>query len=260
MSGDLAAIDTNYQGMTRDYQDVIWEILSDTNGVDIDTLASWRKQLPELWPRYQNAFAYLGAHRYTDAQAVMSVIPDEFSLADESLDEYNTYQDVMNLLKSVYQDGRDELSLDSTELDSLLLYAEQEHGAASYLAANLRNQNLGIIPLPCDTSYGSGTGGEQRIKRNEAPFAGTALHHEGLRVHPNPARDEVTFDYDFAGKREPLVLAISTAGGRLVYSAQLSSDRGALRWNAHAVSAGVYLYKITAGDKLLRAGKISVVR
>jgi type IV secretory pathway protease TraF len=79
-------------------------------------------------------------------------------------------------------------------------------------------------------------------------------------VHPNPARDEVTFDYDFAGKREPLVLAISTAGGRLVYSAQLSGTSGSLRWNARSAAPGVYLYKITSGNKPLQAGKISVVR
>ena len=195
-------------------------------------------------------------------QAVMSVLPDEFNLADESLDEYNTYQGVMNLLKGVYQDGRDELSLDSAELDSLLLYAAQEHGAASYLAANLRNQNLGIIPLPCDTSYGSGGGGEQRVRRNEAPprAGSVAQRQEAFSVHPNPVRDEAIFDYDFTGKPGPLVLAISAAGGRLVYSARLSAGRGSLRWNAGSVAPGVYLYKVTAGTELLQTGKISVVR
>lgn len=265
-SYDDANINDNYSDMVRAHADVIGFLKHDSDGMHVDTLAYWYKQLPALWPRYATALMYLGEGDYNKSDAAMADIASDFELGTgDSLAVYNSYTDLIDILKPALQNGRTELQLDSAELAGLLVIAGRGHADVSFLAQNIYDENLGIKHIPCplvpahDTDSGDGGGG---IGLRMVPkSAASGLNSQNLvNVYPNPARDYVTFSFNIPIAKNKLMLTVTTLSGQVVYTAQLADKIGRHDWNCNQAAPGTYFYKINDGQKTISTGKISVVR
>jgi hypothetical protein len=78
-------------------------------------------------------------------------------------------------------------------------------------------------------------------------------------VQPNPFHAQITFTFDknkLAGDKE-LILRILTLEGRLLDEILVEAGTGNLKWiPGHSIPAGVLVYQVLSGEKLLSSGKI----
>ncbi len=260
----IGAVNDAYADMSLAHQDIIATLMLDSNGLNVDTLIYWYHKFPAPWARYHEAFIRLGQQDYSGAQATLSSVGDEFNLSSDETDVLSTYKDIVSLLTGTLQSGRTELMLDSGELATLSNYAALSHGSASNYAQNLYNQNLGIIPLPCDagSTDSNGNNNAPPIRSGHNGIAASTLNRQetGVTAYPNPSHGDVTFSYNLPNAGALLTLVVTTVDGKAIWSAPLPGNRGMIRWAASNAAPGVYLYKIIGGDQTLANGKVTIER
>lgn len=72
-----------------------------------------------------------------------------------------------------------------------------------------------------------------------------------INVFPNPANDQVTINYNFAGQLNDLKWTISDVHGKVVLSGsgQTDNSEGTMNINTGTLSGGVYFFTLTNGDQ-----------
>jgi len=77
-------------------------------------------------------------------------------------------------------------------------------------------------------------------------------------VSPNPAKEYAKFNYKISLPSDKTLLIITDINGITICQFDLTTPQGELVWNTKEVSNGVYLYKITDDNDVIRRGKIVV--
>ncbi|MEK7274972.1 MAG: CARDB domain-containing protein [Candidatus Desantisbacteria bacterium] len=119
-----------------------------------------------------------------------------------------------------------------------------------------RRAAAGIEEKPVDNTLG--------VRSEEIVINVSRSTPDDIRVYPNPVEAgkniEVIFDLLPAGKQ--VALKIYNLAGELVFE---KSGVGSIRWGLQngdneAVASGVYVYSLRDGDRVIKQGKIGVVR
>jgi hypothetical protein len=83
--------------------------------------------------------------------------------------------------------------------------------------------------------------------------SGTDLHEwkQGFKIYPNPFSASTTLSFRL-GKPENLHFTVYNLQSKIVYSIEERRNAGEqqIRWNAEGLPAGMYYYRIQAGDKV----------
>jgi hypothetical protein len=79
-----------------------------------------------------------------------------------------------------------------------------------------------------------------------------------IRIFPNPANKEVTFEYEVPAFNYNTRLAIYNELGIIIKEYSLKELTGKITWNSEQVSSGLYFYRFINGDKII-TGKFCIV-
>ncbi|MDR3680287.1 MAG: T9SS type A sorting domain-containing protein [Flavipsychrobacter sp.] len=250
---DEANVDTNYQNMMLNANLLFSALKTDSNGINVDTMAYWYQQLPVLWSRYECAAMLIGTGSTDKSSNVLSNIPLEFNLTGDSLNEYNSYVDFFNLITPLYQNGKTSLDLDATGIATLLNIANRGHKDASATALSLYSQIMNLPMYTCepDGAQGRSTG----LNTITSKVAMTSL-----KCYPNPAKDHVTFVYNVTKPSGTLKLILTNATGQTVYETELKNATGITTWNTETVPPGNYFYQLADSKTSLGSGTVSIIK
>jgi hypothetical protein len=243
-----------YSDMSMALKDIILLAKTDSAGVDIDTVGYWYHQVPELWARYQEAMLYLHNSKSTTADSVINDIPTEFNLTTDETDDYKAFKDAYGVIKNAILSGRDELRLDSLELDSLQRISNRNTGNGSNMALLVYNKNKDIVNIPCNIP--DSTIGQRPALIANSAFGGSRIQE--CNVYPNPASSNVTFDYNFPLMRGAGKLIVLSMTGQRVFERSIEDKRGFINWDVSMLPSGTYLYRISDAKRLLSSGKVTL--
>ena len=87
---------------------------------------------------------------------------------------------------------------------------------------------------------------------------GNVTHNVQLKVYPNPAKDYVVFEHPGAGNKGDMYVRIYNAVGQKINEITLINDT--TTWNTANLPAGVYIYRLVAGDKVTETGRVIISR
>lgn len=237
--------------------EVIAHYLLDTTDVDKDSIPVWYDHQNNLQAEYAKAAFYTGTGDYSSASSVLNNIPTKFSLTSQQNDDHNAYKDTWNLLKSILDDDRTVLQMTSGEQTDLSDISSSGIGAnslISYTVGVITDQVGPNYRLACaEILLSEGKpGGQTNISK-------TKTSQELLKVYPNPAKDNVTFEYNLS---ETANINIVVAGitGQVVYQTELANNSGKISWNTNSIAAGVYTYKLVKDGQALQVGKLVITK
>ncbi len=136
----------------------------------------------------------------------------------------------------------------ATQLDRLEEIAEHtESGYAYAMARNILTRYGAHYP-----PYFYLPGSERRAR----PMDNPSLENSTCQVYPNPANQQVLFNWPSA--RSSVWLVISDVTGKAIMNTTLQPEQNNFIWNTLKVAPGVYFYQSQRNGESIQAGKIII--
>ncbi|TXI82144.1 MAG: T9SS type A sorting domain-containing protein [Flavobacteriales bacterium] len=207
-----------------------------------ETRAVWQ-QLRTPAARYAEALTYMQHERYTEAEAVITALPEEHDLRDKQESERWRMLALIDFLEGVHQDGRGIAQLtagEQTALDNMI--AGQRDRAATW-AQNILCFHYDKCRAPLSGGDG-GTPKARRAKPNEPVQGQTA----SPRVYPNPASTFVMLEVDLSAEPKNAVIQIQDITGRVLKQLIVASKQQQLVLDSREFAPGTYNVVLTNHD------------
>ena len=204
-----------------------------------ETRAVWQ-QLRTPAARYAEALTYMQQERYTEAEAVITALPEEHDLRDKQESERWRMLALIDFLEGVHQDGRGIAQLtagEQTALDNMI--AGQRDRAATW-AQNILCFHYNKCRAPLSGGDG-GTPKARRAKPNEPVQGQTA----SLSVYPNPASTFVALELDLAAEPKNATILIQDITGRVLRRLIVTSRTQQLVLDSREFAPGTYNVVLT---------------
>jgi hypothetical protein len=227
--------------------------LADTTnpGASLDTLAMLLGEENTADARYQLAMLHVGRNNWTDAMAVLSTIPQYFTLGQDGLQSHQDMVSFMGVLQQM--DG----SLpDSTQAATLFGLIGQEAGKAPVYARNiliaaglLAYEEPVIFPDPYKSSK------EIEFER----LVKLADEQRMIEVFPNPAGTYFIVKWEVEKPADNMEVRLTSSTGQAVMQIPVSGRENQQIVPTHGIKAGVYVVSLHAGGKILDSVKITIV-
>lgn len=250
---------------------VLYHYLLDTSATFIDSIPAWLDTLNTLNAAYKKVAHYAGLGDYTTAATVLSDIPNNFTMSDDEQNYYSLYNDLWDLLEDIRDDDRDILSMTSTEYDALVAIGEDENAVGKGIdntVKGIRDQIDQGYGLPCDfnpIAIPNPKPGKNQNNTNNNQFNNRRLNklasqNDFVIAYPNPANEQVTFEYEYQNVRSGLSLTVANSTGQVIKTINLRSYKGKTQWITDSVPSGVYIYELRDGESKIDVGRIVITK
>ena len=248
-SNTLKGLQYHQQEMDKHAYAVIRSQLQDTLQFNIDSLRTWVRHLNSLEGDLWLVRSYVGDHDLTAAGQLLNQIPTKYNLPSHLQQDMQDYALLANML---YNKSLD--SLGEPTLQQLEAYTDSGYYSEAW-AKNILAGHGWHFPPDYTRDY-TPPQALIDIGNTGTPSADKAVSL--LRVQPNPASDQVRFDYQVPENTEQLQLRVIDITGRAVWQQAAHSTVGSLQWQIGTAPRGLYLYQLWANGELLESGKLIV--
>lgn len=170
-----------------------------------------------------------------------------------SLTKHDYYKDMLNLQISLTQQGETIFDLDSTEINNLVLLAENSKGIAGTQAKGILEYAYGYHYCNCIGVDNSGYKSSNAFN----PGAFEKMFGIEISVEPNPANQWAVFKYSLPDNDAEGVIKISDASGNLITTLPIDGKQGQKIWDTREIKSGVYFYTLHVSG-FRKSGKIVV--
>lgn len=247
----LGAMGQKSRTMAVNHKMVIQEMLSDTLGVDPDSLLTFMARLENIPNHYALAMTHLEMGDPADGQTVltnMRVIWDRMNTEEET--EWEQFNDLYALFRTVQSDGRNEARLTDAEIQNLLSIARTPSGGrASGRAWNTLCFHYSICPdgqlPPAPRSY----------EAYQAQNALSTASYKPVEAYPNPANSYTTLRYELFRTHPQTIIRIFDVSGRVIQSFNLGDTyEGQVLWDTRDAKPGMYFYQLWQNEEKVHAG------
>ncbi|MEZ5046487.1 MAG: T9SS type A sorting domain-containing protein [Chitinophagaceae bacterium] len=213
-----------------------------------EELVAWMQKIPTLKSQYELIEYYLSIQNYASANAILTNLPNTFSMTDKDIEEYAAYTDFYNFKKNLLENSIEINALDSNQIQSLKGIADAPQNTfARSMARNTLCFFYNICyPMPLH-DFESGTA--QKLESQKINIETTEI-----RVYPNPAKEYVVFEYNLENNNEVISLLITDIAGKLINKSNLSGSSGQFIFDSSRLKAGAFAYQIVTKDGTNRAG------
>ena len=237
---------------TQAAYDLIRSCLNDSV-TDYQYLRDWLDNLNNMNADLQIVSTYLAEDDYTSAQTMLDMIAGLYELEGDALNDFIDYKSLTEMQMTWQQQGRNIFQLDSTEVATLVDFAENSTGKASVSAKGILEFAYEYRYCDClpvnDTSAWKSSVIDPVIQTDESGLF--------IEAKPNPASTWVAFDYKLPVYVNEAMLQISNIEGKSITTFTLTTRRGQQIWDIRDVEKGVYLYTLIVGS-ISKSGKLIV--
>ena len=234
---------------------IIHDLLRD-DSPNMDTLRQWYSNLGGLNAAYLVAETYLEAGDIATAKRLMSGLASQYAYAEAYPDHYRAYVQMFDLKVLLSESGRNWKDLTKAEIQALEVLADGDKGKASVQAQNVLRFFYGhTYEMPLFIPDGTVSQPVENTSNQllVSPFV-------EMKAYPNPARDYLTFEYHYPAEEEGVQITIVDITGRVIQQFELSDSSGQLLWDTRGVVQGTYLYTLKSKGKVLKSGKIAIIK
>lgn len=198
----------------------------------------------------------------TAADSLLGSIPSRYILTGEDAIDYSTFNYLTHLHKRLRSDKRELTQLTSGEIDTLGLIVAYGHGITKVRACNILTFFVGDTvcahqtPVPAIPSAKK----EKERPKNYEQIIAAILSENGkvafISAQPNPATDNVQFDYYLPGDKDGKLLVYDMLG-KIIFQQPLVAGKNIITVNTHSWGHGIYGYSLLSegqnpiGNKLV---------
>ena len=225
--------------------EVLYNLMRDTLNFQRDSVRQWMLRLETFGADLAVALDDLDAGEPAKAQIVYSAIPNRFALTTAQQQDFTEFGSIVSVLSAQSMN-----TLNAAAQQTLLGVAQQPAGFAAQAAKSILSLygfhfSSPECSLPECCQFGQGSGERAQIMQSSSI---------GLRVYPNPAHNEVTFDLpDLA---IPALIKTFDYSGNLLWMREF---RSRAVWQTENLPAGLYFYSLTCEGEKLQTGKVSII-
>jgi hypothetical protein len=243
-----------HAGKSQAAQDIIRSILNDSV-INIVDYRNWLDNLGSLSADKQIITSYLSEDDTSSAISLMNLLPALHDLQGDELDYFNDYKNIMQLLISWKYSGKNIFELDSINIDTLEIYAnDYKSSTARNIARNILSYAYNYNYCECldinDSTY---------YKSSDGSIFGALSNAYGpeITVDPNPANTWAAFNYRMNAKESVGFIRITDVSGKEIKRFRVTGKQGQQVWDTRWVKPGIYFYNFIANG-LSKSGKIIV--
>lgn len=240
------------QKKTRAAHDIVRSILNDTI-TDFAELRNWLDNIGGKRADEQIIASYMQEGNTVDAMSLANMMPALYGYEDVELTEHNYYTEMLNLQITLENQGRTIFDLDSTEVNNLVLIADNSNGTAGTQAKGILEFGYGYHY--CDCINGDTSGYKSSGNINYDAF--NQVFGSDVEVKPNPAKDWTSFNFTLPDDETEGIIKISNVTGKIIEIFVVNGTQGQKIWDTREVKQGVYLYTFTVNG-ISKSGKIVI--
>ena len=220
---------------------------------DYQYLRIWLDNLNNMNADIQIVSTYVSEGDFASAQSLLDIIPGLYMLEGEALNDYNDYKSFMEMQMMWKQQGRNIFQLDSTEVATLVDYADNTNGKAAVAAQGILEFAYGYEYCNCLPV------GDSSVWKSYGIVPVTQSYESGLFVEakPNPAKTWVAFDYKLPVYVSEATLQITNIMGKAIVAFTLKTKQGQKVWDTRKIEKGMYIYTIKTGS-VSKSGKLII--
>jgi len=238
----------------RAAKDIIRSLLNEENP-DMNELRNWFDNLGGLNADRQIISSYMHEGNYTDALALADLLPGLYELEGEALQAHNDYMSLLNLYKTLDNQGRNTFQLTDAEVDDLNVIADNNRGKAAAQAKSILEAAYGQHFYSCTNLEGNPADKSQGINMEEV----AQLKQVSVTVQPNPAKDWTTFEYQQSSEESQGVITLVNTEGKVVKTLRLQGKKGQKLVDTRNMKAGAYFYTFKK-EGVVQAGKLIITK
>lgn len=220
----------------------------------------WLNRIQTPSAKYDLIENYFESNMFDQANQILTSIPIDFSLSADQVRDYNDYVYFYNFRSEITSNGSSLAHLDSTQVQTLINFVQVDDiNFAKGLAQNALCFYYGICRVD-DYSIGNGN---RMSQFGNAPTSFNANQlvsgvKATVTVIPNPATYATTFNYSLTKIAGVAILSICDITGKEIVQFKLLNNYGQINWDTSLINNGLYYYSISAENKVLTSGKVSV--
>jgi hypothetical protein len=252
----LGAIGEKSEQMAVLHKMVLQDMLTDTIGVQPDSVLWFMARLENIPNLYSLAMAHLEMGDADDGEDVLDLIPILYpKMNGQEVEELDQMKTLYAFHRAVKEDGRNESRLTENEVADLLNIAQTPFsGRAGGQAWNTLCFFYNICP-------------EGRLVPEPRSLQGYAENtilkggggYQPIIAYPNPANQYTTLSYELFSSHPKTIVRISDIQGRELITFDLGENyQGQILWDTREIKSGVYIYQLLQNQIPMGSGKIIV--
>jgi hypothetical protein len=240
------------QVKTRAAYDIVRSILNDSV-TDFNELRNWLDNIGGKRADEQIIASYLSEGNFTDATALANMMPALYDYSNDEMAEHNYFMEMLNLQISLANEERTIFDLDSTEVNNLVLIADNSNGTAGAQAKGILEFAFGYHYCNCINADSSGYKSSSKFNPNSFE----QLLGIEITIEPNPVNEWAAFNYKLPETHAEGTIKISDISGKIVEILPISGKQGQKIWDTRKIKPGVYFYTLNVSG-FNKSGKIIV--
>jgi hypothetical protein len=233
----------HFNAKTKAAQKMILSIKNEEE-LDIVALRNWLGNMESLEADKQVVATYLYEDDYSNANALLDMIPDLYNLQGDKLDEFNDYVELLTLQIDLKQNNRNIFMLTEEEKSQLTDMADYGSGDARSGARSILSFVYGNQYCDCITPI---EGGGNKSSRASYVFSDEDVARTlgfSISVKPNPARVYASVDYTLPIGVEKAALQLINAEGKIVRTDNISGTQGQITLDTRMYKPGAYIFRL----------------
>lgn len=231
---------------------VISVMLNDSIPQPADSiLVRWQLN-PSLRARYGEVSTLLELERYTEAEALLNGLADNYRMHATDIQERDDMLGLIAVVRNAQVADRSIMELDGAEVSALEAIASHQPSIGATHARNILCFGYGICTPPI-----TGETPQPKSQWSRPPGTDTAVPSV-LTIHPNPASTWVAFSHTITGKVDRAFIRVRDAQGKEVHSAALATSPGQSIWDVRGFAAGTYAVELYNRGALVEAQRVVV--
>ena len=235
--------------------DMVRSILNDSV-VDVDELRGWLSNMNDIASDREIISTYMAEGDFNTAFSLADMLPSLYHLEGDDLDAHDDYMELLRLYRNLYNEGRNTMQMDSTEIALVETIAYGGNGTPKHMAQSILEgayryhfEECPVVPYP-----GNERGGYAENIDSQSYGMAMGL---SIDVKPNPATTWVAIDYTLPTDNTKAVIGITNALGVEVMQVPLNGNAGQKVVDLRGLADGVYTYTILCGE-FSQTGKLVV--
>lgn len=231
---------------------VIGAMLNDTIPQPADSILVRWQMNPSLRARYGEVSTLLELERYTEAEALLNGLADNYRMHATDIQERDDMLALIATVRNAQAADRSIMELDGAEVSILESIAARQPSIGATYARNILCFGYGICTSPI-------TGETPQPKSQWTRPPGTdAAAPSVLTIHPNPASTWVAFSHALTGKVDRAFIRVRDTQGKEVHRAAITTSPGQSIWDTRGMAAGTYTVELYNLGALVEAQRVVV--
>lgn len=237
--------------------DIIRSIMNDSI-IDRNDLVTWLGNIQDLEADRDIISIYMAEGNFDDAFALANILPSLYNLEGEKLEDHSDYMQLLNLYRTLAQDGRTTMQLTDAENHIVEDIAYGGKGTSQAMAQSLLKAVYGNFDESCpETSVApSGRGGGMTTHTEEDISRAMGL---SVKANPNPSNTWIVVDCTLPEGFNDAVITLTNSLGLTVYTQTVHGLQGQYVIDTRELPVGVYVLTIRCEDHSLTE-KVVVAR